>query len=172
MIDCKKFIIVTGFLSLWPMMSWSEAPVVDDSENFAIISGQQDQGPVASKYDQRQIENAPNDGFSSPADDGPALVQDDGASDANNSAQLIDKIINLQKEVQELRGQLEVQAHDLKTLQQQQLSFYKDLDSRLSGTAGKTVKNYPNGFGIRPTLCTGYTTCQDKACSCSSGISC
>ena len=59
----------------------------------------------------------------------------------NDNAKLIDKIQSLQQEVQELRGQLEVQAHDLKLLQQQQVAFYKDLDARLgSGSAQSQPK--------------------------------
>ena len=61
----------------------------------------------------------------------------------NDNANLIEKVLNLQKEVQELRGQLEIQAHDLKLLQQQQLAFYKDLDSRLSGGAAKSAQTKP-----------------------------
>jgi tol-pal system protein YbgF len=61
-------------------------------------------------------------------------------ANVSDSASLIDKIQTLQKEVQELRGQLEIQAHDLKLLQQQQLAFYKDLDSRLSGGASVSAK--------------------------------
>ncbi|MBI2786711.1 MAG: tol-pal system protein YbgF, partial [Legionella longbeachae] len=51
----------------------------------------------------------------------------------------------LQQEVQELRGQLEVQAHDLKLLQQQQVAFYKDLDARLSGVnSAKVTSSKPS----------------------------
>ena len=53
----------------------------------------------------------------------------DGHDDDSES--LAEQVHNLQAEIQELRGQIEVQAHDLKMLQQQQLAFYKDLDSRL-----------------------------------------
>jgi tol-pal system protein YbgF len=137
-----------------PLVGWSEAPVVDESDNFAIIDRPQAQEAplVDSKYDEPQIESSQFDGAqnekyqidSSQDDDGPALAKDDQASDVENNmsdnAKVIDKIQSLQKEVQELRGQLEVQAHDLKLLQQQQVAFYKDLDSRLSGasSANKT----------------------------------
>lgn len=59
-----------------------------------------------------------------------AFVQDRDNVDASERS-LLDKVQGLQQELQELRGQLEMQAHHLKTLQQQQLSFYKDLDERL-----------------------------------------
>lgn len=137
---------------MFPLAGWSEAPVVDDSENFAIIEGQQVQEApvVGSKYDEPQFEVAQNDNYSfdSSQDDGPALAKDDHASDSesniNDNAKLIDKIQSLQQEIQELRGQLEVQAHDLKLLQQQQVAFYKDLDARLSGnSSAKSVSNKP-----------------------------
>ncbi|KTD05397.1 tol-pal system protein YbgF [Fluoribacter gormanii] len=151
MINCKKHIIATGFMFMLPLACWSVAPVVDESENFAMIDQQAYEAPVGSKYDEPQIENgqfdvARNENYT---DDEPALAKDDQSNDSNNnitdSAKLIDKIQSLQQEIQELRGQLEVQAHDLKLLQQQQVAFYKDLDSRLSGTASaKASSNKPS----------------------------
>ena len=144
MINCKRHIIAAGFLVLLPLTGWSEAPVVDDSDNFAMTDGQQGrEAPVVnSKYD-----DVPNDQYqaSNYSDEGPALAHDDPSSNSNltDNAKLIDKIQSLQQEVQELRGQLEVQAHDLKLLQQQQVAFYKDLDTRLSG--GATAKAAPSG---------------------------
>lgn len=153
MINCKKHIIAAGFILMLPLTGWAEAPVVDDSENFAIIDGQQaSESPVVdSKYDEPLIENGaidnPRNQNYSQNDDGPALVRDDSSGDSSNgvndSAKLIDKIQSLQQEVQELRGQLEVQAHDLKLLQQQQVAFYKDLDTRLGSAAGKSTQLKP-----------------------------
>lgn len=149
MIHCKKYIIATCFTLMLPMAAWSEAPVVDDSDNFAIIDGQQgSQAPVGHpKYDEPEIDNAQTESYSmddAQSDDGPALAQDDQVGGARNnvseSASLIDKIQSLQQEVQELRGQLEVQAHDLKLLQQQQVAFYKDLDSRLGNATAKSAQ--------------------------------
>lgn len=138
MIYCKKHFIAAGVMLLLPLMGWSEAPVVDNSDNFAIIDNPQayEARGGNSKYDNYQT-----DDYS--GDDGPALAKDDqtdgSPSSVTHSAELIDKIQTLQQEVQELRGQLEVQTHDLKLLQQQQAAFYKDLDARISGTA--SVKN-------------------------------
>ncbi|HAT1657978.1 TPA: tol-pal system protein YbgF [Legionella pneumophila] len=152
MINCKKSIITACFVLMLPFALWAEAPVIDDSENFAMIDRQEeyDAPLVNPKYDEPQIENAELDGSqndnyatdtSQPYDE-PALVKDD-QKNIHDSAKLIDKIQQLQKEIQELRGQLEVQAHDLKLLQQQQVAFYKDLDSRLSNssTSAKTIQN-------------------------------
>ncbi|MGX8747486.1 tol-pal system protein YbgF [Legionella pneumophila] len=152
MINCKKSIITLCFILMLPFASWAEAPVIDDSENFAMIDRQEeyDAPLVNPKYDNPQIENAEldgsqNDNYStdtSQSYDEPALVKEERSTISDN-AKLIDKIQQLQKEIQELRGQLEVQAHDLKLLQQQQVAFYKDLDSRLSNssTSAKTVQN-------------------------------
>lgn len=152
MIHCKKHFLAACFSLIVPTIGWSEAPVVDDSDNFAII----DEQPTAvrPKYDQPRVEHAEidspqNDRYQVDAaedEDGPALAKDDtteqNAHSQNNvrgSAALIERVQTLQKEIQELRGQLEIQAHELKTLQQQQLTFYKDLDSRITNGAGKTV---------------------------------
>ena len=78
-------------------------------------------------------------------DEEPAFAHDAGdarGSDKNNNA-LLDKVQGLQQELQELRGQLEVQAHDLKLLQQQQLAFYKDLDARLPTASTHLAHNQP-----------------------------
>ncbi len=41
------------------------------------------------------------------------------------------KIDNLQQQIQQLNGQLEVQAHDIQSLSDQQKSFYQDINQRL-----------------------------------------
>lgn len=143
MIHCKRHLIAAGFSLILPFACWAEAPVVDDSDNFAMMDGQpvQEAPVVNSKYDEAQMDRAqddyPSDSYQE--DSGPALARDDQSNNPSSgnvasSAALIDKIQSLQREVQELRGQLEVQAHDLKLLQQQQVAFYKDLDTRLSGS--------------------------------------
>jgi tol-pal system protein YbgF len=42
------------------------------------------------------------------------------------------QISDIQDKIQQLRGQLQVQAHDLKLLNSQQRSFYQDVDSRIA----------------------------------------
>lgn len=154
MILSKQSIIASCFLLSVPLISWSEAPVIDDSDNFAVVEEQQVfDAPVSdSKYGDTQAreeqayharsnEYAMND----VQEDGPALARDDNASsEVSDDAKLIEKVQSLQKEVQELRGQLEVQAHDLKMLQQQQLAFYKDLDARLGTTAANAASAKPS----------------------------
>lgn len=122
------------FASLLPFSVFSEADVVDDSENFALLEEQQAtyESPVV-RGDNHSYSNSE-----------PALAKDDKqTSRASNNPILLDKIRGLQQEVQELRGQLEVQAHELKLLQEQELSFYKDLDARLRGAP--TAKGITSG---------------------------
>lgn len=109
------------FVSLQVM---ADAPVVDDSENFALLEEQTqaaEELPVA-----HESYTIHEDGAE------PALAQDVSNNTTTGHTDLINKIISLQKEMQELRGQLEVQAHELNELKQQQLSFYQDLDARLN----------------------------------------
>ncbi|MDI9818704.1 MULTISPECIES: tol-pal system protein YbgF [unclassified Legionella] len=121
MIRSHRLLLCLCFTCLLPLQVLAEAPVVDDSENFAILEEQQAviEQPVA----KAQLDDISNE-------EEIALAQDNRDSNAANAG-LLDKLQGLQQELQELRGQLEVQAHDLKLLQQQQLAFYKDLDARL-----------------------------------------
>ncbi len=136
MSNYHRLIIAACFACVLPFNVFSEAPVVDDSENFALLDEQQAayERPVAKER-----------GYTSDSDQESALATDNGEASvggANNPA-LLDKVQGLQQEIQELRGQLEVQAHDLKLLQQQQLAFYKDLDARLRNEPTKIAKNEP-----------------------------
>lgn len=151
MIHCKKHLIAACFTLMLPLASWSEAPVVDESDNFAMMDEQQAayEAPVVNpKYDEPQVDHAQAD-----QEDGPALAKEDRNSEPksnfNDNAKLIDKVQTLQQEIQELRGQLEVQAHDLKLLQQQQVAFYKDLDARLGSGANKSAQtNAPTDINL------------------------
>lgn len=163
MINCKKHIIAACFTLMLPLTGWSEAPVVDNSDNFAMMDEQQayDEAPVVNpKYDEPPIDNSRNDNYEidTNQDDGPALAKEEintnSKNNFNDNAKLIDKVQSLQQEIQELRGQLEVQAHDLKLLQQQQVAFYKDLDARLSSNSTKSAQIKPPtdlNLGAKPT---------------------
>lgn len=121
MIKSHRLLLCLCFTCLLPSQVFAEAPVVDDSENFAILDEQQ--AAVEQPVAKAQLEDTDSD-------EEIALAQDNRDS-SNPNAGLLDKLHGMQQEIQELRGQLEVQAHDLKALQQQQLAFYKDLDARL-----------------------------------------
>ncbi|MCX7118199.1 MAG: tol-pal system protein YbgF [Legionellales bacterium] len=125
-----RLLIMACFACILPLQVFSEAPVVDDSENFALLDEHQPtfERPVT----RERAQTSENDEETALAND-TVDTENHSNTKSNNSthAVLLDKIQGLQQEVQELRGQLEVQAHDLKLLQQQQLTFYKDLDARI-----------------------------------------
>lgn len=107
---------------------YAEAPVVDDSANYAENYAQDE--PFIAGKPVKQVEQDSQE-WQQPISQG---NQDNEVSD---DAGLLAKFNAMQQEIQQLRGQLEVQAHDLKLLQQQQLAFYKDLDSRLSSKSAE-----------------------------------
>jgi TolA-binding protein len=134
----KKIAVILG--CLFSLVAWSEAPVVDESDNFAVQESRGAKPSESPKYDTPIVDEAEQDNSFSDnlTEEGPALAKEDkptqppGASAHADAASLLGKVQSLQEELQTLRGQLEVQAHELKLLQQQQLAFYKDLDARLS----------------------------------------
>jgi tol-pal system protein YbgF len=125
--------------ALLSFTAFGEAEVVNDSENFALLEEQQEapqEAPLAHD-DQYAYNNTKRNEQTFSGRDEPALARDD--KQISRSVTLLDKVRGLQQEVQELRGQLEIQAHDLKLLQEQQLSFYKDLDMRLREGSVKNI---------------------------------
>lgn len=119
--QCCAILLAT----LIPVGLFAAAPVVDDSENFAMLDEQQADinQPVA--QDQSDDNSAEED---------IALAQND-TNESRSAPDLLNKVQGMRQEIQELRGQLEVQSHQIQQLQQQQLTFYKDLDARLGGHA-------------------------------------
>lgn len=131
----QRLLIAACVCATWlPINAFSDVSVVDDSENYALLEEQQGayEPPVA--HDGSDFNNRAEE---------PALAKDDQRAGTQSNIGLLDKIQGLQQEVQELRGQLDVQAHTLKQLQEQQLSFYKDLDARLRETSGKGIGTTP-----------------------------
>jgi len=111
-------------LIAWP--AFAEAPVVDESENFALFD---EQLAAAERPDFEPVQ-AQNTG----EDERIALAFDDTRRDEipqDDEATLLNKLQSMQQDLNNLRGQLEVQTHELQTVKQQQLDFYKDLDTRL-----------------------------------------
>jgi len=122
-----KAVVRTIFfvLTCFSTQVMADAPVVDDSENFALLEEQiqvaDEELPVA------------HDSYTIRADDSEAtFVRDVAQNTTTSNTDLINKIQSLQREIQDLRGQVEVQAHELNDLKQQQLSFYQDIDTRLN----------------------------------------
>ncbi|KTD22904.1 outer membrane protein [Legionella lansingensis] len=131
MIKSHRLLLCLCLTCLFPFQVLAEAPVVDDSENFAILD---EQAAIEQPVAKAQLEDIDNE-------EEIALAQDN--HDSNNAnAGLLDKLQGLQQEIQELRGQLEVQARDLKLLQQQQLAFYKDLDNRLRNDSSSSKSTH------------------------------
>ncbi len=121
--------------SLLSVNAFCEADVVDDSENFALLEEQQaDYEPPVAHDNTPSYNNNSNNSYHAFAQDDKPLAKDDRHTNTNSAPELLEKVMGLQQEVQELRGQLELQAHELKLLQEQTLSFYKDLDARLRGS--------------------------------------
>ena len=125
-----KHLIIAFFCCLVSVQNYALAPVVDDSENFAILDEQQADlsEPVANnEYD--------NSSYNEKAlGDEKPLAHDEPALKSQSRVELLDKVQGMQQDIQELRGQLDMQSHDIKLLKDQQLAFYKDLDARLSQT--------------------------------------
>jgi len=111
--------------------SYAQPPVVDDSDEYTLSINMHEASevnPIAKSAEPEEEEVWKND---APLQDQP-LVNDSKTEETDIDADsLAEQLHNLQTEIQDLRGQIEVQAHDLKMLQQQQLAFYKDLDSRI-----------------------------------------
>ena len=130
-------LLLAAFFSicLLPSSAFCEAPVVDDSENYALL---EEQGAA---YEQPLAQD--DNEISRDREEQQPLAHDDSQPSNASNAGLLDKVQGLQQEVQELRGQLEVQAHDLKLLKEQQLSFYKDLDARLRNTPANALPTKP-----------------------------
>ena len=135
----QRFILIACFACLLPFGAFSEAPVVDEGENYALLDEQQaaNERPVV----RTQSREFGHDEETALANE---TVEARGSKNNSGNASLLDKVQGLQQDMQELRGQLEVQAHDLKLLQQQQLSFYKDLDARLPNTPATIAQQNPS----------------------------
>jgi tol-pal system protein YbgF len=137
----RSFLATTLVVFSWP--AFSEAPVVDESENFALFDQQQaaNHAPV--------VHN--NNRYNRSTEETPLAHEDvSDAPSENNRAELLSKVQGLQQDIQELRGQLEVQTHEVKALQQQQIEFYKDLDTRLRQGSAASIKPHqePNSLSV------------------------
>ncbi len=110
MIKFLRPFLLIGFSIFFAVPLHAEAPVVEDSENFAIFEEPQNaiQQPIA----KTQLAEANLNEELQP------LAQDNHDSQEINIA-LLDKLQVVRQEIQELRGQLELQTHDLKLLREQ-----------------------------------------------------
>ena len=86
-------------------------------------------------YDSQAQGGSSGSGYSSGADTGGAYAG--GGASAPSSAQgmLFVQLQQMQEEIAQLRGMLEVQQNEIQSLRQEGLERYQDLDSRLSNSA-------------------------------------
>lgn len=98
------FVSVTAFIFL-SVMGYAEVPVVD-------------------------AHSVPMESYSLNANVAPEPPPQPSISQ-QSATLLLAKINDMQQELQTLQGRLEVQAHDIQLLRQQQRAFYQDLDQRL-----------------------------------------
>ncbi len=108
------FILVMSFLGTQTV--FASAPVVDESDNYANQNS--DMQPLAHEDTQTM-------GFE----------RENRSVDSNQMAKLLNQIQDLQQTVQELRGQLDTQRQTIDALKEQQLTLYKDLDSRIASSS-------------------------------------
>lgn len=120
-IKSMVFISCLSFLSTPAVLA--SAPVVDESDNYNN-QGREMQ-PLAHEDTQSM-------GFE----------RENSSVDGNQMAKLLNQIQDLQQTVQELRGQLDTQRQTIDALKEQQLTLYKDLDSRITGSS-KTLSKKP-----------------------------
>ncbi|MCC5791649.1 MAG: tol-pal system protein YbgF [Legionellaceae bacterium] len=153
----KKTGILILSLSLHAFISlplWAQAPIVDDSDHY-MLADELETAEEASGLAKSQLaqEQAPQEQDEETEELQP-LAQDNSpdTTDTVPVSESSEALQLLQQEIQELRGQLEIQAHDLKLIQQQQLAFYKDLDSRLQATKGETNTSKTDQETRQPAL--------------------
>lgn len=98
------------------------------------------QVPVV-EYDSQTQSGVPESGYSTGADTSGAYVG--GGASAPSSAQgmLFVQLQQMQEEIAQLRGMLEVQQNEIQRLKQEGLERYQDLDSRLSNAASGGLAN-------------------------------
>lgn len=140
--------------------TWQDAPVVDASAEFETEQGivNQPETPVLEAptdsgegWDAQEDENQNSHSmpdFPVEANYGtqPRVALSTAEMSDSQRLSLVERQLNniasmnfaeqitiLQQEIAQLRGQLEVEQHDVKLLNQQIKNFYQDLDSRLNG---------------------------------------
>ncbi len=83
------------------------------------------------------------------------IVQLERKLDSRSLVNLLDQVSALQREVQQLRGDIELQTHSLESLQKRQRDLYLDIDRRLhrleaGGVPGPAAAPAASGTGAAP----------------------
>lgn len=113
------FLWIIFVLLFGTQYTFAEVPIIDESENFITNND--------------TAQNLENDEMPLAHDD---ILKDNAAS--------MNTIQNMQQEIQELRGQLEIQMHELQVLKLQQVEFSKDVNSRLHPNNPAPTSPAPN----------------------------
>lgn len=119
--------MLIGLCALLPLSLWAEAPVEEASASSSSngYNTGSSAGYVSTEAADPEVplsqDNSSSAGARSPSTFNP-----------NNPASLLSKINEMQREIQRLRGQAEVQSYELKKLKEQQQAYYNDLDQRIS----------------------------------------
>jgi tol-pal system protein YbgF len=147
-----RTLIALMCVALVPLTTFAEAPVVDESDNFAIYDENQADAyeqPLAKDHGAGTNQPARQLRHTTEMDDAneQPLAREGSQIKPNHAAQF-NQLQSMQKELQELRGQLEMQSHELKLLKEQQLNFYKDLDARIQNP-GKLAQPTPTSMPNR-----------------------
>lgn len=92
------------------------------------------------EYDSRSGNAAPGSDYSAGADTSGAYAGGGAVAPSSAQGMLFVQLQQMQEEIAQLRGMLEVQQNDIQRLQQEGLERYQDLDRRLSqGASGGAV---------------------------------
>lgn len=102
------------------------------------------QVPVV-EYDSQAQGGAPESGYSSGADTGGAYAGGGAAAPSSAQGMLFVQLQQMQEEIAQLRGMLEVQQNEIQQLKQEGLERYQNLDRRLSDASlgGSASQNSP-----------------------------
>lgn len=121
----KMQLFLLGFSFLFASFAYTQAPVEDAGENVANYSSEPDNlQPLAHDDSNNYFNGAPQGNNA-------------GTPRQQEISKLLNQIQDLQQSVQELRGQLDAQHQTIQTLKDQQLTLYKDLDSRITALGSK-----------------------------------
>lgn len=95
------------------------------------------------EYDSRSGNAAPGSGYSAGTDTGGAYAGGGAVAPSSAQGMLFVQLQQMQEEIAQLRGMLEVQQNDIQRLQQEGLERYQELDRRLSqgATGGPPAQN-------------------------------
>lgn len=163
-----KWVFLVPILCFNAVTALAAATIVDDSQNYTMDQPYGDEEPM--------VRNMPTETKETDLEYGneaekythnKPLAHESSEHTVADSANLINRLQALEQELHKLRGQLEVQSHELKTLKEQQLSFYKDLDSRINAPSAAKPNNNPPKTIFAPTSTSNTSNTSNTSASAS-----